>query len=458
MKKILYVDCSSTGFSGDICLAGLADLAGQLDPRPFKGEELLGVLELVPKVVPDIGEFHPSFEVGESGGVRVTRFELTMREERTERTIHDLQSYLGDLLSLGHFSGEAARFARGVLDKLVGAEMFVHGGHHHRELHLHELSSADTFCDILGPAFALDAMGVFDGDEWEVYIGPVALGGGTVKIHHGTVPVPAPATSYVLQHSGLLTRGGPVDLELLTPTGSAILATLLEEGNAHVATHQPLMVVRAVGVGAGQKVVPGRANAARFFVGDASDGAGVGSEWTVGGVSAGIGASAWPAVGEGAARWGKVELVKVLETNLDDVTGEDLGELVHLLYEQGALDVHLVPTTTKKNRPGVLVRVVAEVDGSADLTGTIIRNTGTLGVRFRAEKRECLAREVVRVNLKLGGKEYEVGVKVAKDNSGAIVNFKPEHDDVKRVSRETGAPPREVRFLALEKAREKLGI
>lgn len=434
MKKILYIDCASAGFSGDICLAALTSLASHLKPVPFTQGEFLEVLKAIPKEIPDVKEFDPSFVDVEEHGVTVTKFNFTLREERTEKTIHELRGCLDKILEAGKFSASAGAFARAVLDKLVNAEMFVHHDHHHHELHLHELSSADTFCDIVGSAYALDRIGVFDRSTWRIFISPVALGGGTVKIHHGIVPVPAPATSFILQNSDLQTKGGPVEFELLTPTGSAILATLLEEKNATLTKAQPLMKIEAIGIGAGQKKFPNLLNAARLVVGHDGNTESLQEENLIG----------------DEELWGDLQRVLVYETNLDDVTGEDIGDLIRSLSGAGALDVHVLPTTTKKNRPGFLLRVISDPGNPNNLVGTIIKMTGTLGVRKRLEYRICLRRAFETVSIIAGGRSHEVRVKLAYDASGTLVNAKPEFEDLKVVSDRTGISPRDLRLEALK--------
>ncbi|GAB4308062.1 MAG: nickel pincer cofactor biosynthesis protein LarC [Promethearchaeota archaeon] len=438
----LFVDCSAAGFSGDMCLAALASLAERLHGCPFTSEDLLEKVRLVAEVVPGVRELKPRFARASKNGVSTLQFDPGLKEDQEGRNAGEFEVLLKELLERAGTSDAAARFALGALRRMLDAEASVHEEHRH-EIHLHELGSADTFCDLIGAAWGFDKLGLFDpASGWTVFVGPVATGGGTAKIHHGLVPVPAPATTRLVQGTGLYCKGGPVDRELLTPTGAVLLTSLLGLPGARSVSWQPTMTVEAVGEGCGHLNVPGFFNVARLVVGALPS------------VEDPL-----PAATPSRGRWGNLERVRVLETNVDDVTGEDLGEMVTRLLEAGALDVHLVPTTTKKNRPGVLARVVApsEPPETSDrLVGIVFATTGTLGVRQRVELRECLDRQVVEVTVKLGGRDHHFRVKVAKDASGALINAKPEFDDLRVASQETGAPPRQLRERVVQAFLERL--
>lgn len=439
MTRVLFIDCATAGFSGDMCLACLADVARQLPEAPFTVDELLATLAIVKQVVPDITRFDMAFPVVDVGGVAVTRFQFSLEEARGERTIHELEHFLDEIVARARLSPQATRFAKATFNNLAQAEMAVHQGHHHHELHFHELSSADTFCDVVGPAFAFDKLGLFDERHWSVQVSPVATGGGRVKIHHGTVPVPAPATSYIIREHHLVTRGGPIEAELLTPTGSALLAALLEEKHAIQTPFHPPMAVDAVGTGGGQKEFPDFLNIARVMVGTTS------TTSTTPGASPGAPDGTLESLLGQAGPLPPQQDVLVLETNLDDVTGEDLGGALAALYEAGALDVHVIGTTTKKNRPGHLLRVIAPPERGTALIQGILRETGSLGVRVRLERRVCLDREFEEVTVTVGEISRAIRVKVARDPAGGFVHAKPEFDDLQALATDTGLPVKELR-------------
>ena len=272
----------------------------------------------------------------------------------------------------------------------------------------HEVGADDAVADIVGAALLVDDLGVD-----RIVTTPVAAGGGEVSMAHGTYPVPTPAVAYIAAEADWELVGGPIETELLTPTGAAVLARFAE-GVASV----PPLSVRTVGYGAGRKSFPDRPNVLRATVGEASG---------------------------GLARDG----IRVLETTVDDVTPEILGGLQERLAEVGARDVTIVPTTMKKSRPGHLVRVVVKPDDVQRVARRLAAETGTLGVRETATTHRWIAeRSIERVAVELDGETHEVAVKLASDDTGAVYDVSAEYDDCASVAAETGRPIREIRRRA----------
>ncbi len=279
----------------------------------------------------------------------------------------------------------------------------------------HEVGADDAIADIVGAALLVDDLGVD-----RVVTTPVAAGGGEVSMAHGTYPVPTPAVAYIAAEADWELLGGPMETELLTPTGAAILARFADG----VASLPPLSV-RAVGYGAGRKSFPDRPNVLRATVGEASG---------------------------GLARDG----IRVLETTVDDVTPETLGGLQERLAEVGARDVAIVPTTMKKSRPGHLVRVVVKPDDVERVARRLAAETGTLGIRETATTHRWIAeRSIERVTVELGGEAHEIAVKVASDDTGAVYDVSAEYDDCASIAAETGRPIREIRRRAEAAYREQ---
>jgi uncharacterized protein (TIGR00299 family) protein len=303
--------------------------------------------------------------------------------------------------------------ARAVFELLGRAEAAVHGTDLD-STHFHEVGADDAIADVVGVCLLLDDLGVE-----RVVTTPVAAGGGEVSMSHGTYPIPAPAVMNLAAEASWELTGGPVEAELLTPTGAALLAHFAEG----VESLPPLRVER-VGYGAGGYDFTEYPNVLRATVGE-STGSLVRDE------------------------------IRVLETNLDDATPETLGSLQETLAEAGARDVTIVPTTMKKSRPGHLVKVIVKPEDAERVARRLAEETGTLGVRDSGASHRWVAnRRFVTATLLEDGERYEVAVKVASDSSGVVYDVSAEHDDALAVARETGRPVREVARRAERAARE----
>jgi uncharacterized protein (DUF111 family)/uncharacterized protein (DUF952 family) len=248
---------------------------------------------------------------------------------------------------------------------------------------------------------------------------PVATGDGTVEMSHGTYPVPTPAVVNLAAEADWELRGGPVEAELLTPTGAAILA--------HVAmgvdSFPPLRVERT-GYGAGGYTFETHPNVLRATVGE--------------------------------GRGGLVrDDIRVLETNLDDATPEQLGGLQQRLQEAGARDVTVLPATMKKSRPGHLVKVIAKPEDAQRVARALAAETGTLGVRETGAGHRLVAeRRFVTTTLAVDGERHAVTVKVASDDAGDVYDASAEFDNALAVAEATGVPVREAARRAEAAARE----
>jgi hypothetical protein len=316
-----------------------------------------------------------------------------------------------------NLSAEAQRFASESINILVNAEAKVHGKSV-KEVHLHEAGFVDTPAEIVGATVALEDLNFFN---TKVYSTAVAVGGGLFKFSHGTVSSPAPATIEILRSKGFPMVGGPVESELATPTGVSLLVNLAHE----VIRFYPSMKPTAIGYGAGTKNFAEMPNVLRITLGEPFDYQLLRDE------------------------------IYVLETNLDDVTGEIIGHTVDRLLREGARDVSVIPMFTKKNRPGQILKILADRTDVERLTRILIKETGTLGVRAYPCERHILNRESIQINIRIGNTKETVNVKIARDGKGEIVQMKPEYDDVKRVADKTNKPLREITDLVKAKARER---
>ncbi len=396
--RVLLFDPSS-GASGDMIMACLLDLDADPDTVRAAVESVGCSLEITRDEKHHIGAARVRIQ---AGGKRYK----TLAEARS-------------ILEGSSLSPSALARALRIMDILATAEARVHGVDR-EEARFHEIGALDALADIAGSCAGLESLGVE-----KVFMLPISVGSGTVIAAHGRLPVPAPATLEVLLESGLLWRGGPVEGELLTPTGAAILAEFADE----VASEYPLIRAEATGYGAGTKdlEIP---NLLRGVVGELLDRPGHPS----------------------AHAHTDHDRVVQLETNVDDVTGEVLGNLIDLLMDEGALDVSIVPAVMKKGRPASIVKVIARKEEMDRLARIVMRETGSLGIRvFPSLHRFVAKREERTIEVEICGRVFSVRVKVSYFG-GERVQIKAEHEDCKRIATEVGLPLREVSRRAEERA------
>ncbi|MDS0478495.1 nickel pincer cofactor biosynthesis protein LarC [Natrinema sp. 1APR25-10V2] len=295
------------------------------------------------------------------------------------------------------------RDALAIFELLGEAEAGVHG-EDLESIHFHEVGADDAIADVVGAAALLH-----DLEPDRVVTTPLATGGGTVSMSHGEYPVPTPAVVEIAQRADWSLRGGPVDAELLTPTGAAILGHVADGVDS-----LPALSLEASGYGAGGYDLDPHPNVLRALIG----------------------------TGEGAL---VKDDIAVLETNLDDATPEVLGGLQESLSRAGARDVSVLPATMKKSRPGHLVKVICKPEDRERVARALAEETGTLGVRDAGVTHRWIAqREFETVTLEIDGEEYEVTVKIASDADGEVYDVSAEYDEAAAVASETEYPIREV--------------
>ncbi|MGM0590393.1 MAG: nickel pincer cofactor biosynthesis protein LarC [Halobacteriota archaeon] len=408
------------GASGDMLLAAL--VAAGADP------DVLDVVE---------GAVDVRFDIGSTvkNGIHATTVNVLVADEATtsdggEHHHHDhshdhshdgshshdhshvhaegagpLRSY-GDVVSLVESMELPASVEQDALAvfKLLGeAEAAIHGTVL-RETHFHEVGADDAIADVVGVLLLLADLDVAD-----VVTTPLSIGGGEMSMSHGTYPVPAPAVVELAERADWSIRGGPVEAELLTPTGAAILA--------HVADgvdYLPPLSIQTSGYGAGSYEFPEHPNVLRALVGDG---------------------------GQPLVR----DEITVLETNVDDVSPEVLGDLHETLTAAGARDVSIIPTTMKKSRPGHLVKVIANPSDAASVATRLAEETGTLGIREHGSGHRWIAdRDFQTASVDIDGRTHDVNVKVARDAAGTVYDVSAEFDDASAVASEASVPVREV--------------
>jgi pyridinium-3,5-bisthiocarboxylic acid mononucleotide nickel chelatase len=381
VTRIAYFDCFS-GISGDMVLGALIDAGG--DPALL--DRVLAALGLEEEVSIELRRE----ERGHIGGQRV----VVRAGDGSVRALPELQRLVSEAPEIPE---RARNRALAALWQLGRAESRLHGIPVD-EIHLHELGGADTLVDLVGAFWLLDQLEVE-----EVYASPLPAERGMA----GDLPLPAPAALQLLADVGAVLE--PVDstVELVTPTGAAILAVTAR-------FERPVLRPRVIGYGVGGRDQPG--NLLRVWLGDS----GTRTEDTV----------------------------TVLETNLDDMAGNLLAALVEDLIQAGALDVSVAPALMKKGRPGHLLTVMAARDQAIALTDLLLRGSSTLGVRVTETRRVIADRQVVEVTTELGAARVKV-----KYLGGKAVEWAPEYEDARRLAKESGRELREVIRLVAEAAR-----
>jgi len=277
----------------------------------------------------------------------------------------------------------------------------VHG--HLLETHFHEVGCDDAIADIAGACTAIDIL-----KPKYIYCNPISTGTGFVSTSHGTYPLPSPATLEILKNTQLVIQQTSIQGELLTPTGAALLSHFT---NQHASL--PPVAIHRIGYGAGKHEYE-HPNLLRAMLAEVED-------------------DLMP------------DAIEVIETNIDDVTGEVLGNLIDRLLEEGAKDVCIIPTTTKKSRSGHIVQVIAKPSNSSHLAKTIIEETGSLGVRITPAKHRLTAvRTIKRIQILINNKQYTSGVKIATDLNRHILDISAEFDDCKKIAKTTGIPLKHI--------------
>ena len=384
--KLAYFDCFS-GISGDMTLGALVDagcdvehLRSGLRSLQVPGWELFA-------------------EKVRKNGVAATYVQVKTVEQHKARPL----SAILEILRNSQLAAPVRERASAIFQQLGEAEARVHNLPIEK-IHFHEVGALDAIVDIVGACIGFYTLGI-----QRFACSPLNVGGGTVKMAHGILPVPAPATVNLLQ--GKPTYASGVQRELVTPTGAAIVATLCDSFGP-----QPPMSVSAIGYGAGTADLEGQPNVLRIMIGLAAETA----------------VSAYD------------EEIAVIEANLDDMNPQIYGYFSEKAICAGALDVYTTPVQMKKNRPGTLLTVLARPGDAPALISLIFAETTTFGVRTYHAQRRVLPRESVLVSTSFG----DVRIKRSRVN-GRILHVAPEYDDCRKLAAENNVPLQRVISEAL---------
>src|SRR5712664_1828496 len=405
--RAVIIDAGSSGASGDKFLGALIDLGGS----PKGLEKVAAVVE---DSLPGANHVHVKTTRVERGEISAQLIEVRSEEKVSKRKASDLQSSAVKCTKALGLSEWGTAFVKSVLDTLSSAESRVHG-HSATEVELHELGSADTLVDILGVAYLADELELSRAAWW---CGPIGVGTGVTEFSGRSYPNPAPAVAEILRSNKFPMKTSNIQFELTTPTGAAIAVNLAGSRTGEV----PIITPHKIGYGAGSKDLDQVANILRLTVGELSE-----------------------------TEHSHDEVV-VLETNLDDVSGEVIGRAVERLMEAGARDVSITPVFMKKNRPGQLISVIADKAKSEHLAELLMEETGTLGVREIPVSRHISRRASGTMAIEVKGKRFKVRVKKSLSGTGHSQSGKAEYEDLRRISNETGLSIRELQQIVKNRA------
>ena len=389
--KIGYLDCFS-GVSGDMILGALLDCGLSLDL-------LTAELAKLP-----LTGYRIKAQPARRGIITGTQVTVTLEENAPEQ--RNLKEIL-NLVERSTLSERAKERSALIFERLAKAEAKVH-----RlpvdEVHFHEVGAIDAIVDVVGTAIGLELLGIE-----ALFCSPLPSGSGTAETHQGIIPVPAPATLELVASSGAPIRPTPSPElgELVTPTGAAIVTTL-------ASFDSPTFSLHRIGYGVGARDLTTIPNVLPLWLGEMTE---------------------------------EERQLMLFETNIDDMSPELYGYVLERLFERGAVDVWFTPIQMKKNRPAVMLSVLASAEVEGQIVETILRETSTLGVRVQRMARHESAREIVQFDSSLG----QVMVKV-KLLHGVRIALSPEFEDCRRLAQKHGLPLQEVYRIITAEASAQL--
>ena len=404
---VFVIDAQVAGISGDMLLCGLVNIGADKS-------KIIDGIRSAESLCNGVKVKKIDFVEVKKNSLQATELLLEIDDDAHERKGMEIKEIIGRSAEKLKISESAKTFAIKSIETLIRAEAKIHG-EPEESVHFHEAASFDTVVDILGTAIALDDLGCFDD---EIVVTPVAIGGGTLTFSHGTSSNPAYAILEIFRESGIIIIGGNVKDELTTPTGASILVNLTKE----CSEFYPPMKIQSVGYGAGQKDFEEFSNVLKIVSGVLSTQL-------------------------------QLDTVKILETNVDDVSGEVLGNMIEKIMAHGAKDVTISSAITKKGRPTNLVSVICDSDTMDSIMDLLITETGTLGVRVRTSERYIVPRSVKTISVNIQGQSFDIRYKTREVNNGS--HFKIESDDIKEISGVLSISFKETEELLNREVREK---
>ena len=385
----IIIDPQSSGIAGNMIIGALVDLGADKDK----------LAEIMEKSALEFGKVDVKFTKVNKGGIDATYCHVEMLENKDPICYPEFIAKINEL----DLPNNVKETSLNVFKRIAIAEAKVHGKTL-ETVHFHEVGASDAVADVIGSVYAYYSLGL---DKENIIGLPIAVGGGNVKTEHGIIPVPGPAVVEILKDAKFI--GGPVSSELATPTGCAIYREICNE----IREFMPLMNPQNVGYGAGMKDFD-HPNVLRVIA--SSD------------------------VQES-------DQIDVIETNIDHLTGEELGYLFDRLLDEGASDVSVTPIIMKKNRPGNLLKVISKPKNRENLVKVIFKETGSLGIRITPNLHRGIARvEFVKKSFEIEGETFEVTFKTGYVN-GEVISNRPEYEDLKNIAKKTGLSLKKIKEM-----------
>lgn len=385
----IIIDPQGSGIAGNMLIGAFVDL----------GANANRLKEIMEKSAEPFGKVEVTFEKITKQGISSTFCHVEMLEHKHSISYPEFISKISEL----DLDENVRETSMKVFERIALAESKVHGKTL-KTVHFHEVGASDAVADVIGSIYAFYSLNL---DLQKVIGLPIAVGGGRVKTAHGIIPVPAPAVVEILKGANMI--GGPVDSELATPTGCAIYMEICDE----IKEFLPASKAKKVGYGAGRKDFE-HPNVLRIIESDDETGN---------------------------------DKIDVIETNIDHLTGEEIGYLFDRLLDEGARDVSITPIIMKKNRQGSLLKVISKRKNRDHLVNVIFKETGSLGIRIAPNIHRGIAkREFVKKTFNINEKDYEVTFKIGYVN-GEIISKRPEYEDLKHIAQDSGLALKDVKEL-----------
>jgi hypothetical protein len=385
----IIIDPQCSGISGNMIIGALVDLGA--DKNKLK--------EIMEESAQIVGKINVNFKKINKQGIDAMYCHVEMLDKN--HPIH--YNELVDKINALDLDENVKKTSLNIFKRIAIAESKIHGKTL-EEIHFHEVGASDAVADIIGSVWAYYSLNL---DKQNIIGLPIAVGGGQVKTSHGVLPVPAPAVLEILKDLNF--KGGPVLSELATPTGCAIYAELCDE----IMEFIPMINGAKIAYGAGSKDFK-HPNILRIIESSSIN---------------------------------ENDKIDVIETNIDHLTGEEIGYLFDILLESGASDVSITPIIMKKNRQGSLLKVISKKDKREKLVNLIFKETGSLGIRISPNIHRGLAkREFIKKTFEVKSKKYEVTFKIGYVD-GKIISKRPEYEDLKKIAKDTGLSLREIKEI-----------
>ncbi|MCC7553339.1 MAG: nickel pincer cofactor biosynthesis protein LarC [Methanobacteriaceae archaeon] len=386
----IIIDPQNAGISGNMIIGALVDL----------GSNQTNIKEIMEKSSKEFGNVNVNFQKINKHGIESTHCSVTAIDNEKPIKYKDFIEKINNL----DIDENILKKVKNVFERIAISESKIHGTTVEK-VHFHEVGSADAVADVIGSIYGYYDLKL---NEQNIIGLPIALGGGSIKSQHGLIPIPSPATLETLK--GVKCFGGPINSELATPTGAAIYMEICDEFLDYIPLIKPSKI--AYGAGDYDFDFP---NVLRIIESENTH---------------------------------KKQKINVIETNLDHLSGEDIGYLFDNLLIEGASDVSVIPTIMKKNRPGQILKVISREENTNHLVDIIFKETGTLGIRISEDTHRSTAnREIIPLKIEINKKIYKINFKIGlSDNE--IISCRPEFEDIKLIAIDQEMALNEVRNIA----------